>query len=197
MASPETDAIDARILKRADALAIAWEIVGKVGTILTIGASNRPGSKQDAQACIDKVRDFMKANVRFKGQAHKTLLDMRAEATRARLMGCGNCGEQTSIAFIECVDRKIEPLDYLECDGKDEKGNDIEDHAFLVIGRREESNVSRFDPEAWGKDAVVCDAWMRRAYPCEEMADNLKSIAPSGRFRSRYRYRTLRGFTNL
>lgn len=42
----------------------------------------------------------------------------------------------------------------------------IEAHAFVVIGRDLKSDPSQ--PHTWGKSAVICDAWSKKAYPADQ-----------------------------
>jgi hypothetical protein len=74
-------------------------------------------------------------------------LDKSAE--NAQKFGCGNCGEQSAIAFVYLRQQKIFPLDWMEV-------NDYE-HAFVIIGRQRGSDPANYT--TWGSDAVICDPW--------------------------------------
>jgi hypothetical protein len=74
-----------------------------------------------------------------------------ASASWAKHYGCGNCGEQSAMAFVYLRNHGIHPLDWYEV-------NDFQ-HAFAIIGR-----VSGSDPKdysTWGDEAVVCDPWRK------------------------------------
>ncbi|MBV8881037.1 MAG: hypothetical protein JO332_13800, partial [Planctomycetaceae bacterium] len=121
----------------------------------------------------------------------RSVSDIRKIADNAIMTRCGNCGENAAIAFILSADAKVEPLDYMELAAPED------DHAFLVIGRREGSNPARYDATSWGPDAVVCDPWMNKAYPCSEMFIHLASQTTSFLYRSKCRYRTVNGMPPL
>ncbi len=74
-------------------------------------------------------------------------LEKSAEAAQA--YGCGNCGEQSAIAFVYLRQLKTFPIDWMQV-------NDYE-HAFVIIGRALGSEPT--DYLTWGPDAVVCDPW--------------------------------------
>lgn len=74
---------------------------------------------------------------------------MEKSADAAMQFGCGNCGEQSAIAFVYLRQQKILPLDWMQV-------NDYE-HAFVVIGRQRGSDSRDF--RTWGDEAVVCDPW--------------------------------------
>lgn len=99
---------------------------------------------------------------------------IETEARRAALDGCGNCGEQSSIAFVYLRDlAKVAPLDYLEyLDG---------DHAFVLIGRAEEAFPQ--SPGTWGDSVVICNPWDEMVHTREEFMTRYP-----GRFASRFRY---------
>jgi hypothetical protein len=90
--------------------------------------------------------------VRFVRSAVKTTdpgKQLTMLGTRAEHMGCGNCGEQSAMAFLFLKDRGIRPLDWMEATNFD--------HAFVVVGRAEGSKDT--DIKTWGPAAVVCDPW--------------------------------------
>jgi hypothetical protein len=188
MPGPDIQVINSRILPADKALAKAQEIVAKVRSMLDIGAANQPTSGPAQVECVNRLRKFTAPDIQFRGAFFWSVGDLRTIADRAIRSRCGNCGEQSAIAFMMCVESKIEPIDYMQCAGPNE------DHAFLVIGRREDSDPSRYDAR-WGKDAVVCDPWMNAAYPCSQMSVQLISRSRSFLFESKCRYRTVNGLT--
>lgn len=81
-------------------------------------------------------------------------------AEMAKSTGCGNCGEQSAIAFEYLDENGIRPLDWMS-----RKNGD---HAFVVIGRSKDSDPEKY--ATWGNVAVVCDPWMGASYPALEIA---------------------------
>lgn len=76
-------------------------------------------------------------------------------AAKAEAAGCGNCGEQAAIAMVYLFNNlKVVPLDYVERTNAD--------HAFVVIGRKANSEIS--DYKTWGDSCVVCDPWDYKAF---------------------------------
>jgi hypothetical protein len=191
MPGPDIQAINAKILPLNKALVAARDVLTKVRGMLDIGASNQQGSGPAQRDCVGRARKFTAPHLQFKGSFFWSVGDIREIADRATMSRCGNCGENAAIAFIQCVDGKIEPLDYMECAGPDD------DHAFLVIGRREGSDPSRYNATSWGPDAVVCDPWMNKVYPCSEMGIHLASQTDSFIYRSKCRYRTVGGLVPI
>ena len=80
-------------------------------------------------------------------QEQRLVIEKTAAAAEA--YGCGNCGEQSAIAFVYLRRQKTFPLDWMEV-------NDYE-HAFVIIGRKRGSDTT--DARTWGDEAVVCDPW--------------------------------------
>lgn len=187
MAGPDIASINARILPLNKALLIAKDLVVKVRGQLDIGAANLPTSGPAQWACVTRNRTMTAAQLEFKRAFFKSVADIRKIADNAIMTRCGNCGENAAVAFAACIDMKVEPLDYMELAAPED------DHAFLVIGRKEGSNPYRYDADAWGRDAVVCDPWMNKAYPCSEMTTHLASMTTSFLYRSKCRYRTIDG----
>lgn len=146
------------------AAAIANEYVK---TKMTIGASNKlrldfprawacSGSlvnKGEMREYVDKqieetfAVETASSNLDYRIKAQKIYLEKSAEA--AELYGCGNCGEQSAIAFVYLRQQKTFPLDWMEVD-------DFK-HAFVIIGRARGSDIKNFN--TWGGDAVICDPW--------------------------------------
>lgn len=123
-------------------LASAKQAVIYVDLRMTIGASNKWASTDEAQQCVRRIRR----------SAYLSLQDM---ARKAEAAGCGNCGEQAAIAFMYLRRKGIRPLDYMSLKRPG-------DHAFVVIGRKKKSQAT--NPKSWGGLAAVCDPWMRKQY---------------------------------
>lgn len=64
------------------------------------------------------------------------------------------------------------------------------DHVFVVVGRDQESDIMK--PETWGRDAIVCDAWIGDIYMASELNKRLTTF--SLMFISREFKRVLRSF---
>jgi hypothetical protein len=96
--------------------------------------------------CVDGVR------TRYRGQRDQDLImNIRRTAALAKAARCGNCGEYAAVAFDTLM---LTGCPYsLEFAGY----RDPSDHAFVIVGRPENSNSSQ--PNTWGRDAVICDAW--------------------------------------
>lgn len=88
-----------------------------------------------------------------------TLKSVGERSTAAQVAGCGNCQEHADTAFIYLHDHHIVPIEMMNFRGRD--------HAFDVIGRPADSDVS--DPSTWGQDAVVCDPWLEKVYPPSDL----------------------------
>ncbi len=136
---------------------------------MDIGASNKFGDNLSGLTlpvwCVSQVRDDIMADLR--GQAAeikrtgadplKAIVD--TWASHARQMGCGNCGEQSALAFVTLRDFwKVSPLDWMQV------GN--WKHGFVVIGRVSATNAS--DVGTWNSEAVVCDPWRGFARPAPD-----------------------------
>ena len=101
-------------------------------------------------------------------------------ANRAERFGCGNCGELSAVAMRQLMNRHVNPLDYMSLSNGD--------HTFVVIDRL--ANSREQDPQTWGENAVICDPWIRQAYPARELVTRMRHIShgstplPYSRFRT-------------
>lgn len=122
---------------------------------IDIGASNKPGPGMIARLLCaggtfskgelrQKVDDDL-ATVANPGWEHV----LEFSARWAKHYGCGNCGEQSAMAFVYLRQQNVFPLDWYQVD-------DFK-HAFVIIGRDPLSSVR--DYRTWGGEAVVCDPW--------------------------------------
>ena len=134
---------------------------------MTIGASNKlrwdfprawacSGSLINTGAMRKQVDRDLAAAFQNEPDAYELYANIRTQqiimeksAAAAVQFGCGNCGEQSAIAFVYLRQQKTFPLDWMEV-------NDYE-HAFVIIGRRRGSDPA--DYRTWGDEAVVCDPW--------------------------------------
>lgn len=113
---------------------------GLLAAAMCVGWGGSPGKmRQDVDKDLEKVP----------GGGENWEQRIQIEAQNAKSWGCGNCGEQASIAFVHLRDNGIRPLDYYYTD--DYK------HAFVVVGRN--SGTDKSDFTKWNAEAVICDPW--------------------------------------
>jgi hypothetical protein len=127
---------------------------------MTVGAGNKFGdiarSLAGSLLCVPASRSVDIAVPRGPIPAW-----LREAAAKAEHVGCGNCGEQAALAFVDLLERHhARPLDYMARTNRD--------HAFVVIGRIRGSRID--DHTTWGTDTVVCDPWDSKAYAASEIA---------------------------
>ncbi len=143
-------------------LAPAKTAVAYVSKKMDIGASNKIGPGMIARMlCAGGT--FNKGELRTKVEAElKTVKNptwrdqLEISASWAKLYGCGNCGEQSALAFVYLRQQGIHPLDWMSI-------NNFR-HAFVVIGREGASDPTEWG-DAWGQRSVLCDPWAGRAEP--------------------------------
>jgi hypothetical protein len=122
---------------------------------MDIGASNKVGTGMIARALCaggtfnkGELREHVDQDIaKIKHPTWKDVLESSADW--AKHYGCGNCGEQSALAFVYLRDMGIRPLDWMQVDNFR--------HAFVVVGR-----LSGSDPEdytTWGPSAYYCDPW--------------------------------------
>ena len=112
---------------------------------------------------------------------------VKTEAEYTKKHGVGNCEAQASVAFEYLKTMGIKPLDIVFYASFDKNakmpvkplgrtGTEMvrPDHAFVVIGRPKQADVATYT--TWGKDAVVCDAWARRAYFASQLANESEML---------------------
>jgi hypothetical protein len=135
---------------------------------MTIGASNKPRldfwrASKCAGSMINKgeMREYVDQQIKaavdadtstatdFENIVKFQRLYLEKSAVGGELYGCGNCGEQSAIAFMFLKKQNTFPLDWMHV-------NDYE-HAFVIIGRQRGSSAS--NPLTWGEVAVICDPW--------------------------------------
>lgn len=142
-------------------LGAAKMAVTYVQSKMDIGASNKIGIGMIAKAmCAGGT--FNKGELRSKVDQDLAQISspswrdvLYLSADWAKLYGCGNCGEQSALAFVYLKQQGILPLDWMQI------GNFK--HAFVIIGRNGDSDPSDFN--TWSKSSVVCDPWAGRAEP--------------------------------
>jgi hypothetical protein len=133
---------------------------------------------QTELAGLRKVRIRMHQEVNWKDQ-------LESSASWAKLMGCGNCGEYSALAFVYLRDvLKVKPLDWMEY-------NNMQ-HAFVIVGRDSGcSPVSpneTFGPSAigkWNDSTIMCDAYYGKVLDYSHL---VRELGNRNRLRLLYRY---------
>lgn len=135
-------------------IAAANTACGYVRKMLPSGANNSLSQKFFRQipvyGWIKTQNDIATAREAYDQVAEgdwKTYIELMAR-TGIRIKA-GNCGEQSSVAFMYLKEMGVRSLDYMEYTDKD--------HAFLVLNRRADIDIADF--KAWSEGAVVCDPW--------------------------------------
>jgi hypothetical protein len=151
-------------------LSAAHETVHYVNKLMTIGSSSRLSDvllsfflSTSPKQCVDQIRE---AEPHYSHYSMTVDL-MRALASEAIGAKCGNCGEQSAVAFIHLHDiyPTIRPLDYMQRNNGD--------HAFVVIGR---AAGEAKDFASWGDQAVICDPWDRQAYLAKDVPGRMWTV---------------------
>jgi hypothetical protein len=124
---------------------------------MKIGAANKDHSKKkEAGTCLAVVR----SNDEKQRKDAKTQLEsILVRADEAEQAGCGNCGEQSAIAFAYLSRKGVRPIDWARVANGD--------HAFVIIGRKKNSDIA--DYKTWGAVAVVADPWGNGAFEAKDM----------------------------
>ena len=132
----------------------AFEAVLYVRRKLTLGAGNKVidllSSAGASGLCVSAQRSV---TTKWNTQTMEKYLRLTAGAAEGAR--CGNCQEQSAVAFTYLLDRGVRPIDWMAL-------QDPGDHAFVVVGRH--SRTFETDPSSWGASAVVCDPWYGSVY---------------------------------
>ena len=146
---------------------IAWQAVAYVKSKIKLGASNKwsdvAGSAGFSAECVvfERIKGWIKGRS-----------GTRQIARDAERAGCGNCGEQAAVAWTWLVDQKgIAPVDYMV---NEREGDYNSNHAFVVIGRKEGSDLQ--EPSTWGRNAAVCDPWANKCYLASELKKKMDDV---------------------
>lgn len=121
-----------------------WKAWKCSGSLIQTGEM-REQVDRDVAAAFET--ETVSTNLEYRIKSQRIYLEKSAEAAQA--YGCGNCGEQSAIAFVYLRQQNIFPLDWMEVDGYK--------HAFVIIGRRSGSDTENW--ATWGSEAVICDPW--------------------------------------
>lgn len=144
----------------------AIQTVKYVDTKMDIGSSNKFGNSYYGfparYLCVAESRSKIVDDLKKQGpdikrtgaDPLKAMVD--TWASWSRFYGCGNCGEQSALAFVQLRDVwKVFPLDWMQY------GNFT--HGFVVLGRIGATNPAKI--ETWNPEAVICDPWRGEALP--------------------------------
>lgn len=119
--------------------------------ILTLGGSDR---------CVKAMRsDYKKTSNNVYVPFDIDYPEAYKRTVFLEMYGCGNCGEMAHAAYWYLYDKGYRPIDRMS--------RTTADHAFVVLGRIEGSNIN--DPSTWGKNAVVVDPWRGEVFPASEI----------------------------
>lgn len=92
---------------------------------------------------------------------------LHANAEWSKIYGCGNCAEQSSLAFTYLEKQNIFPLDWVCTENWS--------HAFVILNRRRGSDINNY--QTWGDSAVVCDPWKDIADYSRNQGSYLKDLS--------------------
>jgi hypothetical protein len=125
----------------------AEKAIAYVRRMVPLGAANRADNPLQAKAAeaLMKSRIDLVVETAIAG----TVMTTGAVAKAAKAYGAGNCGNQAAVALKFLESMNVYPLDMMM--------DPVNDHNFVVIGRRAGSNSQ--DCRTWGPEAVICDPW--------------------------------------
>lgn len=135
-----------------------------VNSKMDIGASNKPGPGMIARLLCaggtfskgelrERVDQDLAAIAKQRSTTSRDVLESSADW--AKFYGCGNCGEQSALAFVHLRSQHIHPLDWVQISNFK--------HAFVIVGWERESDPS--DYTTWGGHSAICDPWASHAGP--------------------------------
>jgi len=86
-----------------------------------------------------------------------------------------SCTGNSSLAFDFVARMKNNPnVEIAQLQSPENQNNTNPDHAFVIIGRDNYSNIE--DQDTWGENTVICDAWAERSYKASELKDEMEKI---------------------
>ena len=143
-------------------LVLAEQAVRYVKEKLPIGSANKLGdvvsSFGESFTCTGGLKvAFMLV---LKDKSHEEKIKIIAETAERRR--CGNCGEQSCVAFMFLDKKGARPLELVWFTNIN--------HGFVVIGRDQSSPAN--NAGKWGPDAIVADPWLDEGkwYPAADLA---------------------------
>jgi hypothetical protein len=135
----------------------AQAAVDFVKSKMVLGADNsvwdRLTSLNESRACLVEMRpNYMTEFYNHAPAAEQ----VKIRALWGEAFGCGNCGEQSAMAYEWLRKNGVTPVENMRFMSG---GN----HAFVVLGRDPSSDPAK--PATWGASAIVCDPWKGEVYP--------------------------------
>jgi hypothetical protein len=123
--------------------------------------SPNQSENQDAKRDLTEMRITNKLKTQNIDNADEIIFEQADNSAFCRV---GNCGELADNAykFLKHTLRQRKVDRCFITSG---------DHAFIVIGRQDNSNE---DYRTWGQNAVVCDPWSNEIFPVSEIEYRLK-----------------------
>lgn len=124
------------------------------------GAGNRLEDVSPKNLACNSVRAFTDKSVTS---------EVQRIAERARRLGCGNCDEQSAVAYMLLKAKGVRPLDWM-------KLSYCGDHAFVLLGLPDRCfTINQDGLKQWGSRVVVCDPWQRDWYLASLIPTRMKS----------------------
>lgn len=97
--------------------------------------------------CVDQLRT--NASSKAKTSNADLINKYLIYADQAEKSGCGNCGEQSALAFAWLMRHRAVPVEIMKVTNGD--------HAFCVLNR--DSRTDPAHPDQWNEESVYCDPW--------------------------------------
>jgi hypothetical protein len=148
----------------------AQAAVDFVKSKMVYGADNsvwdRITSLNESRACMVEMRPNYQTEFYRNAPAAE---QVRIRAMWGEAFGCGNCGEQSAMAYEWLRKNGVTPVENM----KFVSGGD---HAFVVLGREPSSEPGV--PSTWGASAIVCDPWKGEVYPPANLAVKWPGAVP-------------------
>ncbi len=114
--------------------------------------------------CVNSLRELAESDkIVWFNDPNQKFSELAKTRTVAEQFSCGNCGEQSAIAFMFLYEAGFHPLDRMR--------RTFADHAFVVIGRVKGSNPE--DYRTWGESAVVVDPWDKSFYRASDIPSKM------------------------
>lgn len=144
---------------------------------------------EERQRELEDMRDIMRELTDYDEEDPFSLIEVNGEISRFQnevdrinTFEFGNCHEMACIGLDYVLKESkqraelciLEVRPDLTSDVMDEEeAEQLSDHAFLLIGS-EAVGDEIYEPEKWGKDAVICDPWSGDVFPAHEYKTQLR-----------------------
>jgi len=150
------------LMNKARAMTMGKGAFDHVKSRIRLGASNDPLNRNGwrtpegrysiadesvVSICVGRMRqDWLTSSA---DPATSPLQRLLSRADMAAKAGCGNCGEQASLAFAWLMRYRATPVEYMTISNGD--------HAFCVLNRDKRTDVT--NPDQWNEASVYIDPW--------------------------------------